>query len=128
MPVTARVGAVPVLRTAVAVVGFAPVKNPDGRLTVMIPPASNGLIVPIVNVTVDAVALPGTRVARVKLGLVIMPPITPVVAPAETLSTVDCTVRPHVFSTCGIPEVIAENVTVTVTPAAIGCALVVKSN
>jgi len=98
VPPTVTVGGVgvpPVLRVTTAFVAIAePIaKNPDGRLTVMKPPASNGATVPITNVKVDTVLAPGTRETRAKVGLVIIPPIDTVLARSEILSTVDCTLK-----------------------------------
>ena len=93
-----RVGAVPALRVATAVAAVV-VNKPGGKLTVITPLVAevNGLMVPIVKVTVEIVeAVRGMRAAAaiVKLGAVITPPMAPPVAPADIMSTLDCTVRP----------------------------------
>jgi len=96
---------------------LAAANKPTGH--VMVTEPGTVMDVAVLKATVTAATAPGTLLPPVIVAKVILPPNAPVDAPAEILSTVDCTVRPRVAA-CLTPVVIAVNVTVTVTPVAIG--------
>jgi len=77
----------------VAEAGFAAQKL-AGKLTVILSPTANAPTVPTVKVKLERVVVPGTRVVKPKLGLMITPPKEPAEIAAAIMSAVVCTVRP----------------------------------
>ena len=129
-----RVGAVPALRVATAVAAVV-VNKPGGKLTVITPLVAvvNGLMVPIVKVTVEIVeAVRGMRAAGaiVKLGLVITPPSDTAACMVDAKSYGVLMENPPQEAATGAPDLklLAEvDVRVTVSAAAVmtACAAMV---
>ncbi len=113
----------------VAEAGFAAQKL-AGKLTVILSPTANAPTVPTVKVKLERVVVPGTRVVKPKLGLLITPPTDTAACIVDAKSYGVLRENPPQEAATGAPDLklfAEEDVRVTVSAAAVmaACAVMV---